>query len=292
MSGVLYVVATPIGNLADLTRRAEQVLKEVDLIAAEDTRHTRQLLSALGLHKPLQSHHEHNEAKSAGLILAELKRGATVALVTDAGTPGLSDPGVRLVRSAQEAGIQVVPVPGASAVAAALSVAGIEGEEFVFYGFLPAKRAARRQKLKEVQDRPERLVFFEAPHRLAESLQDMAEILGDRPAAVLRELTKVHEEIRRAPLSALAAEFGGRPVKGEITLVVSGSPAAAEGEREGLEEELRVQMAGGKIPLKRLAAELAQRRNLSRNEVYRLALRIQREVVSAPGGGPPRGSEA
>jgi 16S rRNA (cytidine1402-2'-O)-methyltransferase len=276
MKGTLYVVATPIGNLEDLTRRAERVLREADLIAAEDTRHTRHLLSSLGLNKPLFSHHEHNEAKSAAALLAELESGKSVALVSDAGTPGLSDPGVRLVRLAQEAGITVVPVPGPAAPAAALSAAGIQGEEFTFLGFLPAKPSARRQKLAKLKNRPERLVLFEAPHRLAESLSDLAEIFGDREATLLRELTKLHEEIRRASLRQLAEAAKSRNFKGEITLVVAGAPAAAGQDRAGLEEEIRQRLSAGAVPLKRLAAEVAERRGLPRNEVYRLALRLRR----------------
>ena len=292
MSGTLYLVATPIGNLEDLTRRAERVLREADLVVAEDTRRTRKLLSALGIRKPLQSHHEHNEAKSAPIILAELQQGKAVALVSDAGTPGLSDPGVRLVRLAQEAGIRVVPVPGPSAPAAAVSVAGIAGEEFTFIGFLPAKKSARRKKLAQLKDRTERLVLFEAPHRLAESLHDLAEILGDREAALLRELTKLHEDIRRSSLRALAVEAGRQTLKGEITLVVAGAEAAAREDRAGLEEELRERLAAGDVPLKRLAEELAQRRGLPRNYVYRLALRLRRGEPSAPGEAPPRETEA
>jgi 16S rRNA (cytidine1402-2'-O)-methyltransferase len=275
MTGTLYVVATPIGNLEDLTRRAERILREADLIAAEDTRHTRHLLSSLGLRKTLLSHHEHNEAQSAAAILAELKAGKNVALVSDAGTPGLSDPGARLVRLAQEAGITVVPVPGPSALAAALSAAGIPGEEFSFLGFLPAKKSARRKKLLALKNRPERLVLFEAPHRLAESLLDLAEVLGDREATLLRELTKLHEEVRRSSLRALYEEAKARSLKGEITLVVAGAPATADQDRAGLEEELRDRLSAGGISLKQLAEEVAERRGLSRNEVYRLALRLR-----------------
>jgi len=275
MTGTLYLVATPIGNLEDLTRRAERILREADLVAAEDTRHTRHLLSSLGLSKPLFSHHEHNEAKSAAALLAELEQGKSVALVSDAGTPGLSDPGLRLVRLAQAAGIPVVPVPGPSALAAALSAAGIPGEEFSFLGFLPAKKSARRKKLLALKNRPERLVLFEAPHRLAESLLDLAEVLGDREATLLRELTKLHEEVRRSSLRELCQQAKARSLKGEITLVIAGAPATADQDRAGLEEELRDRLSAGGISLKQLAEEVAERRGLSRNEVYRLALRLR-----------------
>ena len=274
MKGTLYLVATPIGNLEDLTRRAERVLREADLVAAEDTRHTRHLLSSLGLRKTMLSHHEHNEAQSAAAILAQLQAGKNVALVSDAGTPGLSDPGVRLVRLAQENGLTVVPVPGPSAPAAALSVAGIPGEEFCFLGFLPAKPSARRRKILEFKSRTERLVLFEAPHRLAESLQDLAEILGDREATLLRELTKIHEEVRRSSLRELAEQAKTQTWKGEITLVIAGAPAGAGEDRSGLEAELRQGLAEG-LSLKQLAAEAAARRGLPRNEVYRLALRLR-----------------
>jgi len=291
MTGILYVLGTPIGNLEDLTRRAERILREADLIAAEDTRHTRHLLSSLGLRKPLFSHHEHNEAKSAAALLAELEQGKSVALVSDAGTPGLSDPGLRLVRLAQEAGIPVVPVPGPSALAAAIGVAGIAGEEFTFIGFLPAKKSARRKKLLALKNRPERLVLFEAPHRLAESLLDLAEVLGDREATLLRELTKLHEEVRRSSLRELYEEAKARSLKGEITLVVAGAPATADQDRTGLEEELRDRLSAGGISLKQLAEEVAERRGLSRNEVYRLALRLRQGESLAQAAASPRESE-
>ena len=291
MTGILYVLGTPIGNLEDLTRRAERILREADLVAAEDTRHTRRLLSSLGLRKPLFSHHEHNEAKSAAALLAELEQGKSVALVSDAGTPGLSDPGLRLVRLAQEAGIPVVPVPGPSALAAAIGVAGIAGEEFTFIGFLPAKKSARRKKLLALKNRPERLVLFEAPHRLAESLLDLAEVLGDREATLLRELTKLHEEVRRSSLRELYEEAKARSLKGEITLVVAGAPATADQDRTGLEEELRDRLSAGGISLKQLAEEVAERRGLSRNEVYRLALRLRQGESLAQAAASPRESE-
>jgi len=291
MKGTLYVVATPIGNLEDITRRAERVLREADLVAAEDTRRTRHLLSSLGINPPLHSHHEHNEAKSAAALVAELEQGKKVALVSDAGTPGLSDPGVRLVRLAQAAGIPVVPVPGPCALAAGISVAGMAGEEFTFLGFLPAKKSARRKKLLQIRDRTERLIFFEAPHRLNKSLRDMAEILGDREAALLRELTKLHEEIRRSSLRALAGEAERKIPKGEITLIVAGAVAGAEGDQAGLEAELRKRLAEKNLPLKRLAEELARRRGLPRNYVYRRALSLRREAALASTEEWPRESE-
>lgn len=227
--GVLYLVATPIGNLEDVTLRALRVLREVDLIAAEDTRHVRKLLERYGIRQQVVSYHEHNEQARTPQLLAALRSGRSVALVSDAGTPVLSDPGYRLVRACVEASVPVVPVPGPSAVTAALVASGLPADRFLFLGFPPRRRTARRRFLEEVKDQRATLVLFESPRRLADCLQDLVEVLGDRRVAVCRELTKVHEEVRRGRASELVRWARGEQVRGEVTLVVEG--AVAEGAR-------------------------------------------------------------
>ena len=226
MSGNLYVVATPIGNLEDLTARARQVLADVDLIAAEDTRHTGRLLSHLGLKKRQIALHEHNEARVVPKLVEALESGQSVALVSDAGTPLVSDPGYRLVRAAHEAGVPVSPIPGASAVTAALSVAGLPTDRFCFEGFLPAKSGARRARLAVLARESRTLVFFESVHRIAEALTDMCVAFGgDRAAFAGRELTKMYEQCELASLSALCAKIADGSIagKGEFVLVVAGA---------------------------------------------------------------------
>ncbi len=221
--GALLVVATPIGNLGDMTARAVEALARADLVASEDTRRTGRLLAHLGLEKPQLACHKFSEARRLAAVLNRLADGATVALVTDSGTPGLSDPGRLLVAAAHAAGHQVIPVPGPSAVAAALSAAGLPADHFHFAGFLSVKSSARRRELQRLAAFEETLVFFEAPHRLARFLADALEVLGDRPAVLCREMTKLHEEVRRTTLGALTADIAGRPdVLGEVVLVVGG----------------------------------------------------------------------
>ncbi|NWF92881.1 MAG: 16S rRNA (cytidine(1402)-2'-O)-methyltransferase [Syntrophaceae bacterium] len=220
--GILYIVSTPIGNLEDITLRALRILKEVDLIAAEDTRHTGLLLSHFGIEKPLTSYFEGNELKKKWFILARLKQGDRIALVSDAGTPGISDPGFRLIKAAIENQIPVVPIPGPSALTAALSVSGLPTDAFLFKGFLPHKSKKRRELLKGLEEAKETLIFYESPHRITETLKDIAEILGDREMVLTRELTKVYEEIFRGKVSQVQDQISKRALKGEITLVVSG----------------------------------------------------------------------
>lgn len=220
--GTLYVVSTPIGNLEDITLRALRILREVNLIAAEDTRRTGRLLKHFGIEKPLTSYFEGNEMKKREMILSRLREGDDVALVSDAGTPGLSDPGFRLIRLAIENQIPVVPIPGPSAVITALSVAGLPTDAFLFKGFLPHKPKKRQDLLREMEHFRETLVFYESPHRLVESLEDILEILGDREIVLTRELTKIHEEILRGKISVILQQIRGKTLKGEITLVVSG----------------------------------------------------------------------
>ena len=220
MPGTLYLVATPIGNLQDITFRAVETLRNVDVIACEDTRHTRKLLNNYRISNSVVSYHEHNEHERAEELADRLVRGESVAVVSDAGTPGISDPGYRVVQRAIEIGADVVPIPGPVAFVAAAIAAGIGTESILFGGFLPPKQGERKRRLSELADVPATLVFYEAPHRLARSLADCFEVLGDRNASVVRELTKVHEEIARGTLTELARSFSEVKVKGEIVLVI------------------------------------------------------------------------
>jgi len=221
MLGTLYVVATPIGNLADLTHRAIQILNDVDLIACEDTRHTRKLLQHYGITTRTVSYHEHNEQQRAAELIELLKEGKDVGVVSDAGTPGISDPGFRLVRLAIEQSVPVVSAPGPSALITALVASGLPTDEFFFGGFLPARSGARQARLNELRSVPSTLIFYEAPHRLAATLKDAREILGEREAVVARELTKLHEEVRRGRLSELATHYSVEEnPRGEIVLLI------------------------------------------------------------------------
>jgi len=220
--GTLYIVSTPIGNLEDITLRALRILKEVDLIAAEDTRHTGLLLRHFGIQKPLTSYFEGNELKKREFILSRLKQGERIALVSDAGTPGISDPGFRLIQLTIENEIPVVPIPGPSAVITALSVAGLPTDAFLFRGFLPHKPKKRRDLLKQLEGVRETLIFYESPHRLSETLKDILELLGDREMVLTRELTKIYEEILRGTASDILNQIAEKKLKGEITLLISG----------------------------------------------------------------------
>ncbi len=222
MTGTLYVVATPIGNLEDITLRALRILKEVDLIAAEDTRHTRKLLSFYDIHTPLTSCFAQNEIRKSAQIIGKVKDGLKVALVTDAGAPGLSDPGYRLLRLAWEEGVPVVPIPGASAVTAALSIAGMSAQEFVFAGYLPPKTGQRRKRLEFLAQEGRTVVLFETPHRLLAALADMQQILGDRRMLLAREITKKFEELLYGPAAEIREKLGTRSIRGEITIVLEG----------------------------------------------------------------------
>jgi 16S rRNA (cytidine1402-2'-O)-methyltransferase len=229
-AGALYVVATPIGNLEDITIRALRVLKEVSLIACEDTRRTRTLLSHFGIHVPVTSYFEHNKLAKGPAILKALREGKSVALVTDAGTPGISDPGFLLVREAREAGVVVVPVPGPSAVVAALSAAGIPADRFVFDGFLPVKPGKRRHRLEALRDLEMTIVCYESPHRALASLEAIGQVFGSVEIVVARELTKQFEEIVCGSAAALHDRFGAGPVRGEFTFVIPHTRASSSGE--------------------------------------------------------------
>jgi 16S rRNA (cytidine1402-2'-O)-methyltransferase len=277
MTGRLQVVATPIGNLADLSERAREALAGADVIAAEDTRHTASLLKAAGIAKPLLSLHEHNESRRVPALLARLARGERVALVSDAGTPLLSDPGYELVHAAVAAGFEVSVIPGPSAITAALAVAGLPTDRFCFEGFLPARERERRATLAALAQEPRTLVFFEAPHRIAAALADMAAELGaERAAVVARELTKAHETIYRGTLRELAARAAAEAnfARGEITLVVRGAaPTAATVDERLLQRAVRV--LSKELPPGRAAALAAQITGATRAAAYALARRGQ-----------------
>jgi 16S rRNA (cytidine1402-2'-O)-methyltransferase len=266
-TGTLHLVATPIGNLEDVTLRALRVLGEADLVLAEDTRRTRILLDRHAVKARPVSLHAHNEAARTERALSVLDGGGDVALVSDAGTPLVSDPGERLVAAAIAAGHEVVAVPGPSAVLAALAVSGLPVERFSFLGFLPRRSGARDALLESLRERPDTLVLFESPNRLAASLRRLAAFLGDdRPAAVARELTKRHEEVARGSLAELARRFADG-AKGEVTIVVAGAPPAAAPAIEDLDAEIRSQIDQGR-PSREIAGELARATGLPRREVY------------------------
>ena len=277
MVGVLYIVATPIGNLEDISLRALRILKEVDVIAAEDTRHTHHLLKHYGIETALTSYHEHNERRKAQVLVERLRRGANIALVTDAGTPVISDPGYRLVTAAIDASIKVTPVPGASAVTAVVAASGLPPDRFAFEGFLPSSKRERRARLLALKDDTRTLVFYEAPHRIKESLSDLGEILGDRDVVLAREVTKLHEEFRRGSASELLAQLGNEEVRGEITLAVRGSSAAAAISQATLENEIR-RLRGAGMHVKAIAGSLAEQYGCSKKAAYRLALDLDKKA--------------
>jgi 16S rRNA (cytidine1402-2'-O)-methyltransferase len=274
LPGGLYVIATPIGNLADVTLRALAVLARADVIYCEDTRHSRILLAHYAVARPTRSYHEHNAAHERPRVLAELVAGKSVALISDAGTPLICDPGYKLVRAAASAGFPVTAIPGASAALAALASAGLATDAFLFAGFLPPRRAARQARLKELEAVPASLVFFEAPSRLADSLGDIAAVLGEREAAVARELTKLHEELRRASPAELARWAAEAMPKGEMVIVV-GPPLAVVVTDAAIAERLAPLM--GALSLSDAVRDVAREFGVPRKRVYDLALGLQNE---------------
>jgi 16S rRNA (cytidine1402-2'-O)-methyltransferase len=277
MTGILYIVATPIGNLEDITLRALRVLREVDVIAAEDTRHTLILLSHHGIRTPLTSYHEHNEKTKAQDLVTRLARGQNIALVSDAGTPAISDPGFRLVVKAIRAGVRIIPIPGASALTAVLSATGLPTDRFVFEGFLPAKKSQRRERLQSLRDETRTLIFYEAPHRLKDALDDIYELLGNREAVLAREVSKIHEEFLRGPVSELIRVLGGGDVRGEVTLIISGSAGESRVDEHVLKTEIR-ELKGKGLRVKEIAEVLGEKFGYPKKDIYRLAL--QGEKVS------------
>ncbi len=278
--GTLYVVATPIGNLGDITLRALAVLKSVDAIAAEDTRHTSGLLSHFGISKKLIAVHEHNEQQSAEKLLLQLKNGENIALVTDAGTPGISDPGAVVVNVVRKAGVQVVPIPGVSAVIAALSASGITQNGFYFHGFLPASGAARRKVLDSLKSQTVTLVFYEAPHRIVESIEDIAKVLGeDRQITFARELTKTFETIYTCAVSLASAWLQAdlNQQRGEFVLLVE---AALIVESQEISEEAQrvLKCLLAELPLKQAVTLATEITNLKKNDLYEFALKLKQDT--------------
>ena len=271
MPGILYIVATPIGNLEDMTLRAIRTLKEADVIAAEDTRHTQVLLKHFAINTPLTSFHEHNERAKTAQLVTRLERGESIALVSDAGTPAISDPGYRLVVAAIGAGIRVIPIAGPSALIAALSAAGLPTDGFDFRGFLPARKQERRSKLQELRDGRYTMVFYETPHRLQESLDDIREILGDRRMVLAREVTKLHEEFLRGRISQVIGEVSRREIRGEMTLVIEGCSDSNAASEEALVDEID-KLKGEGMRIKEIAEIIGEKYGYSKREIYRLAL--------------------
>ena len=283
----LYLVATPIGNLGDITLRALQALAGVDLIACEDTRVTRKLLDRYAIATPLTPYHDHNAAKARPGLLRRLAEGAAVALVSDAGTPLISDPGFKLVRAAQDAGHLVTALPGPSAVLTALTVGGLPTDRFFFAGFLPPKQAARRARIAELAPLPATLVLFESGPRIAATLTDLADGLGaNREAALCRELTKLHEEIRRGELGTLAQAIAGEEPRGEIVVVIG--PPQAPVQTGAAESESLLRDALERLSLKDAVAEVAQLTGRRRREIYQSALALQKSVKKVAKHGTPR----
>jgi 16S rRNA (cytidine1402-2'-O)-methyltransferase len=272
-AGVLYIVSTPIGNLEDITLRAVRILKEVDAIAAEDTRHTQKLLNKFDIHTPLTSYHDHNKEEKAPVLVARLLEGKNVALVSDAGTPGISDPGYFLINLAIGQKITVVPIPGATAAIAALSVSGLPTDRFVFEGFLPSKQTARLKHLEELSKEERTLIFYEAPHRILQTLDDMQTVLGDRKTVLTRELTKVHEQVIRGSLSEVKIQLEAGSMKGEFTIIIQ---AAIEEPMKPVDtlEYLKNLMLHRGLSKKEAVAIAAEELGLPKKEVYTESLKI------------------
>lgn len=271
MTGTLYLVATPIGNLQDMTFRAVEILKSVDLIACEDTRHSRKLLNFYEISKKLVSYHEHNEMERSDEFAEILKSGKSIAIISDAGTPGINDPGYKMVRKAYEIGAVVVPVPGAAAFVNAAIASGLPTDSLFFGGFLPSKKGERRKRLEELKEIPATLIFYESPHRLGKSLADCLDVLGSRQAAIARELTKLHEEIVRGDLNFLAGKYYSANLKGEIVLVIdrAGTGEIVENNPHTIAEIVKELEDGGMEPkaaLKKAAKEFG----MSKSEAYRI----------------------
>ena len=276
--GTLYVVATPIGNLEDITLRALRILKEVDLVAAEDTRHTRKLLTHFGIPTPTLSYYKEKEQERAALIIKKLIEGQNIALVSDAGTPGISDPGSILVQKAIAANIKVVPIPGPSSLTAALSVAGIQENSFVFLGFAPTRKKQRQDLLLSLSREQRHLVFFEAPHRLLPFLQDCCEILGDRMVFWCRELTKIHEELTRNSLCVVLEHCKDKKIKGESVFIISGAAPGPEITDAKITEILQAYKKSGGKSLRDAVQSISSEHKLARSAVYKQALKIWKKA--------------
>ena len=269
MNGKLYLVATPIGNLEDITLRALRVLKEVDLIAAEDTRQTLKLLNHYEINKPLISYHRHNEETKSEILIEKLRNGENIALVSDAGTPGICDPGEEVIKKAIEDNIEVIPIPGACAMINALIVSGISTKEFEFLGFLPLNKKLRRQKLKEIENSSKTIIIYEAPHKMKTTLGDLKEILKDRKIVLARELTKIHEEFIRKSIDELLSEID--TIKGEMILIIEGNKIDTEESKNfdeiSLEDHYKLYEEKG-LNKKEIIKQIAKDRNVNKNEIY------------------------
>ena len=278
-SGSLYVVSTPIGNREDITLRALNVLRDVDCIAAEDTRHTGRLLKSHGIRTRLISYHEHNENQRTPNLIRKLLSGTSVALVSNAGTPSVSDPGFRLIEQAVANGLRIVPVPGVSAAITALSVSGLPTDAFVFIGFLPKKNSRRSAEIRTLAADPRTLIFYESPRRICRLLEELAAVFGDRHCVLAREMTKAHEEFLRGPLSELHRTLRSRPsLKGEFTLLVSGNPHRTQTDLESVREELRARIHQSDKPLSAVVKDVAAAYGLPRKSIYEAALKIKKEA--------------
>ena len=269
MIGKLYIVATPIGNLEDITLRALRVLKEVDLIAAEDTRQTLKLLNHYEINKPLISYHRHNEESKSEILIEKLRNGENIALVSDAGTPGICDPGEEVIKKAIEDNIEVIPIPGACAMINALIVSGISTKEFEFLGFLPLNKKLRRQKLKEIENSSKTIIIYEAPHKMKTTLGDLKETLKDRKIVLARELTKIHEEFIRKSIDELLSEID--TIKGEMILIIEGNKIDTEEcknfDEISLEDHYKLYEEKG-LNKKEIIKQIAKDRNVNKNEIY------------------------
>jgi 16S rRNA (cytidine1402-2'-O)-methyltransferase len=274
MQGKLYIVSTPIGNLEDITLRAIKVLKEVDLIACEDTRVTKKLLSYYQIQKPLTSYHEHNEEVKAKELLSLLEVGKNIALVSDSGTPGISDPGFRLISLAREKGIKVFPIPGPSAAIAALTVSGLPTSSFTFFGFLPKSVKKRKEFLESIKESDQTLIFYESPNRVIETLEEIFEVLGDRQVSVSRELTKMFEETLRGKISSIIETLKQKEkIKGEFTIVLEGKVNEIMVSNDIIEKELKIFREKG-LSLKDTVKEVSRNLGLSKSRVYKEALKV------------------
>lgn len=273
-TGILYIVATPIGNLEDITLRAIRVLKEVDLIAAEDTRHTRHLLDRYEITTPLTSYHDHNKEEKAPVLVARLLEGQSVALVSDAGTPGISDPGYFLINLAVDQKVPVVPIPGATAAIAALSISGLPTDSFVFEGFLPARQGARLKRLQKLSTEERTVIFFEAPHKIEKTLGDMIVVFGERKAVVTRELTKIHEETIRGTLSDILRHLQETTIKGEFTIIVHGATTGRDRQDIDPAEYLKNLMLHRGLSKKEAIATAAEELGLPKKDVYKESLKL------------------
>ncbi|MFA5073563.1 MAG: 16S rRNA (cytidine(1402)-2'-O)-methyltransferase [Nitrospirota bacterium] len=273
-SGILYIVSTPIGNLEDITLRALRILKEVDAIAAEDTRHTQKLLHKYEIETPLTSYHDHNKEEKAPVLVEKMLGGKSVALVSDAGTPGISDPGYFLINLAIDQKISVIPIPGATAAIAALSISGLPTDSFVFEGFLPAKHGARLKRLQELAKEERTIIFYESPHKIVKAIEELLEIFGDRKAVVTRELTKIHEETLRGTLSEILEHVQAGSIKGEFTVIVHGYLAEPHKHDIDTAEYLKNLMLHRGLSKKEAIVATAEELGLPKKEVYKESLKM------------------